>query len=137
MSRPTKGRKDHPRNKPSSAYQKHDVRLSEDAGDWKEILFAKCTMCQWHLWFPVQRSRVLTSADASVLTIKNGHQSAISMVRRRNRALQRKAHYEMQPDLIFNMMADPLAHSLLVFAFRSDSFCGRNQNNITLCSSTF
>lgn len=36
----------------------------------------------------------------------------------------------MQPDLIFNMMADPLTHSLLVFAFRtSDSSCGRNQNN--------
>lgn len=41
----------------------------------------------------------------------------------------------MQPDLIFNMMADPLTHSLLVFAFRrSDSFGGRSQNNITLCS---
>ena len=128
---PTKGRGEDQRSKLSPAYHKHDVRQTEDTGDWKEIYYLPSVPCVGDICGSLfKRSRVLTSADTSVLTVKNSHQSAISMVRRWNRALKRKAHYEMQPDLIFNMMADPLTHSLLVFAFRrNDSSCGRNQNN--------
>lgn len=132
---PARGRKEHQRNKLSSA------TTSMMWGKLKtQEIGKKYIICQvYHVsvTFVVPCSEKQGSDLSWCLSVnhKERHRSAVFMVRRWNCALKRKAHYEMQPDLIFNMMVDPLTHSLLVFAFRrSDSFYGRNQNNITLCS---
>lgn len=42
---PTEGREGDQRNEPSPAYHKHDVRQTEDTGDWEEIYYSPSVPC--------------------------------------------------------------------------------------------